>query len=84
MCLNFAIHMSDISNPTKPWDISLKWTNLVYSEFFDQGDQEKQLNIPVGMLNDRETINIAKSTSGFIQFLITPSYKAFIEVYPSI
>lgn len=26
-------------------------------EFFEQGDEEKRLSLPVGMLNDREKIN---------------------------
>lgn len=61
MCLEFGIHMSDISNPTKEWDLSLMWTNLVYEEFFDQGDREKELGLPIGPLMDRDVINLAKS-----------------------
>jgi len=30
-----AVHMADLSNPTKTWLISLKWGILVYQEFFN-------------------------------------------------
>lgn len=26
LCLNQAMHLADISNPSKKWDISFKWT----------------------------------------------------------
>lgn len=82
LCMCMGIHMSDLSNPTKPWPISLKWTNLVYEEFFDQGDKEKELGIPCGPLNDRATINIAKSSVGFIDFIVVPSFDAYSELLP--
>ena len=27
-------HFADISNQTKPWDVCLKWTELLFVEFF--------------------------------------------------
>ncbi len=32
--MSIAVHMADLSNPTKQWLISLKWGILVYEEFF--------------------------------------------------
>ena len=40
--LKWAFHLADISNPTKTWDICKKWTDLLFYEFFNQGDLEKQ------------------------------------------
>lgn len=34
-------HLSDISNATKPFEICQKWTDLLFVEFFNQGDLEK-------------------------------------------
>jgi len=45
MCLLF--HFADISNPAKNWNLCVKWTDLLFIEFFGQGDLEKQHNLPV-------------------------------------
>lgn len=36
------------------------------------GDEEKRLGVPVGMLNDRDVVNIPGSQHGFINFLVAP------------
>ena len=72
--LNLMFHLADISNPIKTWEVSRKWTDLLYCEFFAQGDLEKQLNFPVSQFMDRTTTNIAKASGGFIDFIIKPSY----------
>lgn len=59
--MSMMLHSSDISNPSKSWLVQQKWTYLVYAEFFDQGDQETKLGLNVGLLNNRKTVNIAKS-----------------------
>ena len=41
MLLNLMFHLADISNATKTWELSRKWTDLLYCEFFAQGDLEK-------------------------------------------
>ena len=41
MLLNLMFHLADISNPTKSWKLCRKWTDLLYVEFFAQGDLEK-------------------------------------------
>ena len=38
-------------------EVCKKWAWRVLDEFFEQGDEEKRLSLPVGMLNDREKIN---------------------------
>lgn len=32
--MSITIHIADVSNPAKPWLISLKWGLMVYDEFF--------------------------------------------------
>lgn len=70
MCL--ALHAADISNPTKPIGTYVLWTERVMSEFFRQGDLEKDKGLPVSMLMDRNTTNIAKAQKGFIEVLVGP------------
>ena len=37
-------HLCDISNVSKPWELCEQWTNLLFVEFFKQGDSEKHLH----------------------------------------
>ena len=66
--------MADISNPTKPWPICKRWTDLLFVEFFNQGDWERELGIDISFLMDRTTTNIAKAQDGFIKNLIKPAF----------
>jgi hypothetical protein len=84
LCMNMAMHIADISNPSKKWDISLKWTEWLYEEFFAQGDKERQLGMQISDLMDRTTINIAKSSMGFIDVIVEPAYLAFAKFLPHI
>ena len=77
-------HLCDISNASKPWAICEKWTNLLFEEFFHQGDTEKKLNLPVSQFMDREITNIAKSQIGFINFIIKPSFEIAHMLLPQI
>ena len=77
-------HLCDISNASKPWNICEKWTNLLFIEFFDQGDKERKLGIPISQFMDRETTNIAKSQIGFINFIIKPSFDVVHLLLPQI
>ena len=71
----FLFHMADISNPSKPWMICKKWTDLLFVEFFQQGDKERELGIDISFLMDRTNTNIAKAQDGFIKNLIMPAFK---------
>ena len=51
-------HLADISNSTKKFDICFKWCELLFVEFYNQGDQEKAMGINVSMFMDRCTTNI--------------------------
>jgi len=44
--------LADISNGTKPWNLCAKWVDLLFIEFFNQGDQEKKLGLSVSYLMD--------------------------------
>eukprot|EP00931_Biecheleriopsis_adriatica_P048864 TRINITY_DN28235_c0_g1_i1.p1 TRINITY_DN28235_c0_g1~~TRINITY_DN28235_c0_g1_i1.p1 ORF type:complete len:991 (-),score=251.07 TRINITY_DN28235_c0_g1_i1:53-3025(-) len=84
--LELFLHLADVSNCLKPWKICFGWAHRVLDEFFNQGDAEKSLGIPVGMLNDREKINRPGSQHGYIVFMINPfmmnSVKLFRGLHP--
>lgn len=84
MILDNCIHICDISNPAKNELVYNKWVDLVFLEFFNQGDKEKAANIPVSLLCDRETTNIFKAQIGFINYIVKPYFLCFYNLIPEI
>jgi len=82
--IKLILHVSDISNCSKPFRICQVWANKVLEEFFGQGDQERKVGIPVQALNDRDKVNRAFSQVGFIEFLVSPLFFAVVKVLPPI
>ncbi|CDW90418.1 3 5-cyclic nucleotide phosphodiesterase family protein [Stylonychia lemnae] len=82
LTLTMLFHLADISNSTKPWDICQKWIDLLFIEFFHQGDLERNRGSPISYLMDRLTVNIAKAQIGFLDVIIAPSYQAANLVIP--
>jgi hypothetical protein len=82
--LKLLLHVADIATPLKPFWISRQWATKVQDEFFAQGDEEKKLGIPLGMLNDRDKVNRQGSEHGFINFLVAPLMFPTIGMFPSL
>jgi hypothetical protein len=82
MVIKMMVHLADISNPCKPFNLALIWTGLLYDEFFKQGDREASEGRNISFLMDRKTINIAGSSIGFANMLVKPAYEALVQVIP--
>ena len=82
--INFLFHMADISNPCKNWELCKLWTELLFVEFFAQGDLEKQHNFPISLNCDRVTTSIGGSQLGFIDFVVKPAFQTIIKVLPKV
>jgi hypothetical protein len=80
--LNMIIHTADVSNPGKPLKTYLAWVDLIFEEFFNQGDVEKSENLPVSLLCDRETTNKNKAQIGFISYVVKPTFYVIMEIVP--
>mmetsp|Transcript_4361 Transcript_4361/g.6768 ORF Transcript_4361/g.6768 Transcript_4361/m.6768 type:complete len:109 (-) Transcript_4361:448-774(-) len=78
------MHVADISNCAKPNSISVKWSDRVLDEFFQQGDEERKLGLPISPLCDRETTCKAASQKGFIDYIIRPSFEVLEKYVPEI
>jgi cAMP-specific phosphodiesterase 4 len=55
------VHAADIGNPTRPFEIAMKWGVNIVKEFFHQGDREKFQGLEISFGCDRMTSNFAKS-----------------------
>ncbi len=82
--MNIIIHACDISNPTKPFDIYSKWADKIMSEFWVQGDKEKELGLPISFLCDRVTNKISNSQIGFIDGLVFPFINSIVCLFPDL
>ncbi|XP_078716056.1 cGMP-specific 3',5'-cyclic phosphodiesterase isoform X2 [Lampetra fluviatilis] len=75
----------DVSAITKPWPVQQKIAELVASEFFDQGDRERQeLHVePMDMMNREKRDKIPTIQVGFIDGICLPLYEALSCVFPA-
>lgn len=78
------MHAADISNPSRPWYLCSRWADYVLQEFYSQGDREREMNLPISPLCDRNTVSRPKSQIGFINFLSEPTFQALNMILPKI
>ncbi|EGR31348.1 hypothetical protein IMG5_112180, partial [Ichthyophthirius multifiliis] len=84
ICMESLLHSADVSNPIKEWKICFQWTNKVMTEFWNQGDEERLLGLPIAYLCDRYTTNVSKSQTGFIDFIVKPLFEVVAIALPDL
>ena len=84
MVLEMLMHASDVGNPSRPWKVCHEWALRVMSEFFAQGDKERELGLPISNLCDRFGVNIAKSQIGFAELFIEPTFAVLELLLPAV
>ncbi|XP_050407137.1 dual 3',5'-cyclic-AMP and -GMP phosphodiesterase 11A isoform X2 [Patella vulgata] len=72
----------DIAAITKPWDIQRRAADLVVTEFFDQGDKEKnELKLqPMACMDREKQDEIAKLQMSWIDGICLPLYKKLAKM----
>ena len=73
--LETIVHCSDLSNPTKPLDQYKVWADLVFQEFFLQGDKERESGAVVSPNCDRNIVSIPDSQIAFIDYIVRPIWE---------
>lgn len=77
-----VIHIADIANPSRPFPLAKDWAERVIQEFCEQGDLEKENNLPISPFCVRETMNMPKAQLGFIDLFVQPTLRMFSIVTP--
>ena len=54
--LKNLFHSADISNQIRKFPIAKEWSKRVINEFFDQGDKERSMGLPISMGCDRTVV----------------------------
>ncbi|XP_077374454.1 cGMP-inhibited 3',5'-cyclic phosphodiesterase 3B [Festucalex cinctus] len=67
-----CIKLADINGPAKVRDLHLKWTEGIVNEFYEQGDEEASLGLPISPFMDRSAPQLAKLQESFITHIVGP------------
>lgn len=78
--MQMLMKCADVSNPTKELSLYEKWIDRIMTEFYNQGDMEKQLGLPVSPFMNREAGSSAQK--GFIEFIVYPLFEALEQWTP--
>ena len=79
---SMILHVSDVSNPARPGPIARKWAYAVQTEFFRQGDKEKELSLPQSPFMDREFENLPRMQVAFIDAVVHPVFRLLADFMP--
>ncbi|GLG93825.1 Calcium/calmodulin-dependent 3',5'-cyclic nucleotide phosphodiesterase 1 [Gryllus bimaculatus] len=78
--LENLVHCADLSNPTKPLHLYRRWVDLLMEEFFQQGDREREQNLEISPMCDRNSATIEKSQVGFIDYIVHPLWETWADL----
>ncbi|XP_074950818.1 cGMP-inhibited 3',5'-cyclic phosphodiesterase 3B [Phalacrocorax aristotelis] len=79
LACQICIKLADINGPAKARELHLKWTEGIVNEFYEQGDEEASLGLPISPFMDRSSPQLAKLQESFITHIVGPlcnSYNA--------
>ncbi|XP_073694634.1 cGMP-inhibited 3',5'-cyclic phosphodiesterase 3A [Garra rufa] len=67
-----CIKLADINGPLKSKELHLQWTEGIVNEFYEQGDEESSLGLPISPFMDRSAPQLAKLQESFITHIVGP------------
>lgn len=71
------IKSADLGHAALPWEMHEQWALLLLKEFYRQGDEERNLQVPLSPMCDRNgtLAEFRDSQKGFLEFVILPLFK---------
>eukprot|EP01029_Cantina_marsupialis_P027344 TRINITY_DN761_c0_g1_i1.p1 TRINITY_DN761_c0_g1~~TRINITY_DN761_c0_g1_i1.p1 ORF type:complete len:639 (+),score=172.10 TRINITY_DN761_c0_g1_i1:350-2266(+) len=72
LIMKMALKMCDISHPLRKWEVHKQFASRVLEEFWEQGEEEKKLGMPLSPMSDRENTDIPKAQTGFFNVFVEP------------
>ncbi|KAK2847156.1 hypothetical protein Q5P01_010155 [Channa striata] len=67
-----CIKLADVNGPLKWKELHLQWTEGIVNEFYEQGDEESSLGLPISPFMDRSAPQLAKLQDSFITHIVGP------------
>ena len=79
-----VLHAADISNPARAMEAKITWASLVCQEFFNQGDEERDMGAEISPNCDIKAVNLPVSQEGFIRVIVRPTFELIGQVLPAV
>lgn len=67
LVMEIIIKLADVNGPMKEHPLHCQWTDRIASEFYEQGDEERSLNLPVSLYMDRSDPRLPELQKSFIK-----------------
>ncbi|XP_021363584.1 cGMP-inhibited 3',5'-cyclic phosphodiesterase A-like isoform X4 [Mizuhopecten yessoensis] len=78
LVMQMVIKLADINGPAKTKHLHRQWTYRIAEEFYEQGDEEVNLGMPISPYMDRKMPQLAKLQQTFINHLVAPLCNAMV------
>ncbi|WVN85177.1 uncharacterized protein L203_100322 [Cryptococcus depauperatus CBS 7841] len=75
------IKCADISNPSRPIDVSQHWSSALLEEWAKQASLEQDLSLPVSVVASADAALQAKGQIGFIDLFTRPLFEAVSDAF---
>eukprot|EP00899_Mesostigma_viride_P021655 jgi/Mesvir1/29491/Mv14031-RA.2 len=82
LLMKMVIKAADLGHAAKRSDTHLAWVDRVVSEFFVQGDLERERGLPVSPFMDRNNTNVPMAQVSFFHFVVKPMFDLFAKAFP--
>lgn len=74
---------SDLSASAKPWEVQVQTVKVIFEEFYQQGDAEREAGrTPISMMDRNQPDQQAASQVGFINGICIPCYSLLYRIIP--
>lgn len=78
-----AMTASDLSASAKPWEVQVKTVKVIFEEFYQQGDAEREAGrVPISMMDRHQPDQQAASQVGFLNGICIPCYTLLNRLIP--
>ncbi|XP_022644193.1 cGMP-dependent 3',5'-cyclic phosphodiesterase-like isoform X3 [Varroa destructor] len=83
LLMSLLVTSCDLSDQTKDWKATKQVAELIYKEFFSQGDLEKSMGIAPDKMMDREKAFIPELQIQFIDGVVRPTFHLLAQLFPN-
>jgi hypothetical protein len=67
LVMEIIIKLADVNGPMKGHQLHCQWTDRIAMEFYEQGDEERRLGLPVSLYMDRSDPRLPELQKSFIK-----------------
>eukprot|EP00930_Biecheleria_cincta_P040774 TRINITY_DN27929_c0_g2_i1.p1 TRINITY_DN27929_c0_g2~~TRINITY_DN27929_c0_g2_i1.p1 ORF type:complete len:774 (-),score=127.47 TRINITY_DN27929_c0_g2_i1:79-2400(-) len=84
LLLQMSIKCADLGHLTLSWELHMSWVHRLETEFFAQGDREKDAGLAISFLMDRQKPGASETQLGFFDFVVLPLFRSLLQAVPGV